>query len=367
MSDPLEQLRAPIEPVSPPDTFARALRRRMLDALGVDPEDISRPIDQLDVRRTTMPTTSTPTASTSATTAEAAANPGIRAVTPYLTVHDAAAAIDFYVAAFGGVEEFRVVSDDGRIGHAELRIGDVRLQLSDEHAEIDVVSPRTLGGSGLAISLTVVDCDALWERALAAGAAGERAPEDQPHGNRMAVLRDPFGHRWFLLQPTETFDVDSYAARIEGTGFQVQAPAAVGPLGGRTSLDGIWPAVHYTDAGAAIRFAVQVLGFEELIVVTDPSDPDVVVHSELRWPEGGIVQIASSGRPDSIYARQPGGGVLYVITLDPESVLARCIDAGADIVDPMQEVDYGVAGDRNFTVRDAEQNLWCFGTYGARR
>jgi uncharacterized glyoxalase superfamily protein PhnB len=129
----------------------------------------------------------------------------------------------------------------------------------------------------------------------------------------------------------------------------------------------LWAAFFYRDALGAIRFATDVLGFRELIVVRDEANPAVVHHSELRWPEGGIVQIATAEREGNIYSRQAGPGTLYVITRDPESVLARCEAAGAEIVDPMREVDYGVPGDRMFTVRDAEGALWCFGTYGADR
>jgi uncharacterized glyoxalase superfamily protein PhnB len=210
----------------------------------------------------------------------------------------------------------------------------------------------------------------MWQRAVGAGAEGLRPPEDQAHGNRMAVLRDPFGHRWFLIQPLEQLDLATYAARTESSEFTPVAGPGRGTQAGpsvRTSADGLWPSLHYRDAPAAIRFAVDVLGFEELIVVRDEADASVVHHSELRWPEGGIVQVATADRPGTLYSRPPGHGVLYIITLDPESVLARCETAGAEIVDPMREVDYGVPGDRNFTVRDAEGNLWCFGTYGANR
>jgi uncharacterized glyoxalase superfamily protein PhnB len=353
--DPLEQLRAPVEAVEPSPSFRSALRRRIREALGVDPVDV---LVDPSGRSTTMTST--------VPTADAAV--GVTAITPYLTVHDGAAAVDFYRAAFGAVEDFRVVGDDGRLGHAEVRIGEARIQLSDEYPEIEVRSPRTLGGSGVGLSLTVDDCDAVWQQALDAGAEGLRPPEDQPHGNRMAVLRDPFGHRWFLLQPIEAFDLATYAERSASSEFDVVAgPGATGTPQQRTSLDGVWAALHYRDADAAIRFAVDVLGFEELLVVRDEQDPRMVHHSELRWPEGGIVQIATADRAGNMYSRPPGFGTLYVITLDPESVLARCEAAGADIADPMVEVDYGVPGDRNFTVRDAEGTLWCFGTYGATR
>lgn len=134
----------------------------------------------------------------------------------------------------------------------------------------------------------------------------------------------------------------------------------------RTTLDGIWPVLVYEDPHAAIRFAVEVLGFEEKIVVTDPSDPATIVHSELRWPEGGIVQFA--GRDEqNLFTRDVRGGSMYVITRDPIAVLARCEAAGADIAVPMREVDYDIPGSKGFTVRDPEGILWSFGQYGSER
>jgi len=361
MPDPLEQLRSNDDPVAPRDEFRWVLRRRVVEALGVDPARIL--VDPADL------TYLTPQEDTSMSTTTTA--PTITGITPYLTVHDAAAAIAFYTEAFGAIEEFRVVGDDGRVGHAELRLGAAHLQLSDEYPEIDVRSPRDLGGSTFALSLTVADCDAAFARAVAAGAMEVRTPADQPHGNRMAVVRDPYGHRWNLLQPIEQFDLDTYAERTEGTEFEVVSGPGASALasrdyGARVSPDGLWAIVNYADALAAIRFAVDVLGFREHLVVQDNADPTIVHHSELHWPEGGVLQISTLQRPGrgSLYTQQSGLPP-YVITLDPESVLARCEAAGVEIVQPMEYVPYGVAGDRGFTIRDPEGNLWAFGTYGA--
>lgn len=202
MPDPLEQLRAPVEPMSPRDSFRRDLRRRIIDALGVDPTTITIDLP----RRTTMPTTTS--------------------------------------------------------------------------------------------------------------------------------------------QPTS----DTVAANV----------------GGRTTLDGIWPVLVYDDPWAAIRFVVDVLGFDEKIVVTDPSDANRIVHSELQWPEGGIVQIAPR-EPGNLFSAGITGGSMYVITADPDPVYARCEAAGVDIVIPMHEVDYDAPGSKGFTVRDAEGVLWSVGQYGIVR
>jgi uncharacterized glyoxalase superfamily protein PhnB len=182
----------------------------------------------------------------------------------------------------------------------------------------------------------------------------------------MAVLSDPFGHRWFLLQSLEEFDLATYAARSEGSEFEVVGGAARDTvIVDRSSPDGIWPALNYREASAAVRFCIDVLGFTERMVVADPDDASVIHHSELQWPEGGVVQLASAHRDGNIYSEKVGVGSLYIITRDPAAVLARCEAAGATIVDPMREVDYGGRIDRMFTVSDPEGNFWCFGSYGA--
>lgn len=125
----------------------------------------------------------------------------------------------------------------------------------------------------------------------------------------------------------------------------------------------IWPAVMASDAPAMIRFAVDVLGFTEQIVV--PGDEQgVVVHSQLAWPEGGVVQIATGHRSDgNPFSEQPiGSANVYVVTDDPQAVHDRCIAAGVEIVREMESPDYDPGGS-GFGLRDPEGNLWSFGTY----
>jgi len=116
----------------------------------------------------------------------------------YLAVHDAAAAIDFYVRAFGAKERFRLTEPSGRIGHAELEFGPAVLMLADEFPEFGITGPRTLGGSGTRIHLHVDDADALIERAAAAGATVVMEPTDMFYGERGGRVRDPFGHEWLI-------------------------------------------------------------------------------------------------------------------------------------------------------------------------
>jgi PhnB protein len=124
-------------------------------------------------------------------------------LTPYLAVADARAAIAWYVDVFGAV----VTSDpiempDGRIGHVELGLDGARLMLADAHPELQCPAPVIGAGSPVTLHLTVRDIDALTVAARTAGAIVDRGPEDNPTIGRVAVLRDPFGHRWFLNQPS---------------------------------------------------------------------------------------------------------------------------------------------------------------------
>lgn len=118
---------------------------------------------------------------------------------PYLTVHDGVAALDFYAAAFGAQEVGeRYAEEDGRIGHASLRIGQDEFYLSDEFHEFGAYAPSTLGHSTTAIVLEVDDVDAAYAAAIEAGATADREPTAAGGGERRGWLIDPFGHRWAL-------------------------------------------------------------------------------------------------------------------------------------------------------------------------
>lgn len=123
----------------------------------------------------------------------------VRAV-PYLAVHDGAAGIDFYKRAFGAVEAMRLTEDDGRISHAEIRIGGVPIFISDEYPEITVLSPKSIGGSPVMIVLDVPNVEAVFQQAVTAGATVDRPLQDGFDGAlRTAKIIDPFGHRWMIL------------------------------------------------------------------------------------------------------------------------------------------------------------------------
>jgi len=128
---------------------------------------------------------------------------GYPRVSPYLCVSGGSAALDFYKSVFGATERMRMPAPDGRIGHAELQLGDSVIMLADEYPEMGVRSPRSIGGTPVTISVYVEDVDAVFNRAVAAGAKTLRAVEDQFYGDRSGQFEDPFGHRWSVATHVE--------------------------------------------------------------------------------------------------------------------------------------------------------------------
>ena len=194
MTDPLDALRAPMEPVlvNPDPIFAEQLRERLRDA----------------VMNTGGATMTDPEAPTTTVAAETTDYP---ALTPYLMVDDARRALTWYVTVFGATRRGEpIVNADGTIGHAELAIGDSVLMLSEPSElwpDVPVAAPARAAseaGSGFehshSLHLQVADVDETTRRAAEHGAQVERLPQDQPYG-RGSVIVDPFGHRWILLVP----------------------------------------------------------------------------------------------------------------------------------------------------------------------
>ena len=141
--------------------------------------------------------------------------PVIRDVYPYLCVCDAAAALEFYTSIFGAEELLRLTEPNGRIAHAELKLGPAVLMLVDEYPEYGIRSPLAFGGTGVTLHLHVDDVYALTARAREAGATVLREPADQGHGERQSRLRDPFGHEWLLGHELEAVSPDEIKRRFE--------------------------------------------------------------------------------------------------------------------------------------------------------
>ena len=145
---------------------------------------------------------------------------GYHSVTPYLILDNATSALEFYKKAFGAVEEVRMPAPGGRIGHAEIRIGDSVIMLADESPEMGARSARTLGGSPISLLVYVEDVDARVAQAVAAGAKLVRPVANQFYGDRTGGVDDPFGYHWYL------------ATHVEDVPFEEMKKRAAKAMGG---------------------------------------------------------------------------------------------------------------------------------------
>jgi len=140
---------------------------------------------------------------------------GYHTATPYLIVKDATRALSFYKEAFGARETYRLPAPGGKIGHAEIQIGDSRIMLADEFPEMGAVSPESLGGSPVSLMLYVENVDEAASRAVKAGAKELRPVQDQFYGDRTGTYLDPFGHKWSIGTHKEDVSPEEVQRRFE--------------------------------------------------------------------------------------------------------------------------------------------------------
>jgi PhnB protein len=146
---------------------------------------------------------------------------GYPRLTPYLIVDGASDAIDFYTSVLGATERMRMDAPGGRIGHAELEIGDSVVMLADENPDMNARGPKAFGGSPVSLMVYVEDVDGVFGRALEAGAKELRPVENQFYGDRMGAFEDPFGHEWNVASHVEDVppeEVSKRAAEAAGAG-----------------------------------------------------------------------------------------------------------------------------------------------------
>ena len=140
---------------------------------------------------------------------------GYHTATPYLVITDAGKAIEFYKVAFGATESMRLATPDGKVMHAEIKIGDSPIMLCDECPDWNAFSPQTIGGTAVSIMLYVEDVDSVVNRAVAAGAKLLMPVEDQFWGDRMGTVSDPFGHKWTVATHTEDVSPEEISTRAK--------------------------------------------------------------------------------------------------------------------------------------------------------
>lgn len=143
-------------------------------------------------------------------------SPNVKSATAYFVCKNAIAAIEFYKSAFGAIEIFRMTDPtSGKLGHAELQFGETVFMLSDEWPDFGAVSPDTVGGTSVTLYLSCYNVDILAADAVAAGAILVRKPADQSFGERVAMVIDPYGHRWMLTQTIEKVSPEEMQRRWE--------------------------------------------------------------------------------------------------------------------------------------------------------
>jgi PhnB protein len=263
---------------------------------------------------------------------------GYHTVAPYLAIKGAAEAIEFYKKAFGAEEVMRLQMPDGKIGHAEIQIGDSRIMLSDEFPEYGAVSPQSAGGTPVDIHLYVDDAHTWANRAITAGAKILVPVADQDYGERHGRLEDPFGHRWGISTPLREKRVQEVGER-----FHTAAPYLI-----------------VADGAKALEFYKEAFGAVELLRLADPDGR--IAHAEFKIGDSCIML---SGEAPEYGRRDPQsfGGTpvkihLYVDNVD--SMAANATAAGAKVLRPVQDQFYG---DRTGQFQDPFGHVWIVSTH----
>jgi len=140
---------------------------------------------------------------------------GYHSVTPYLILGKAAAAIEFYKKAFGAKELYRLSGPEGKVGHAEIQIGNSRIMLADEFPEMDTRGPKSMGGSPISLMIYLENVDQAFAQALKAGAKEVRPLENQFYGDRSGTVLDPFGYKWTLATHVEDLSMEEMRKRSD--------------------------------------------------------------------------------------------------------------------------------------------------------
>jgi PhnB protein len=150
---------------------------------------------------------------------------GYHSVTPYLIIEGAGDAIEFYQKAFGATELFRFPTPDGKIGHAEIKIGDSPIMLADAYPDMGYNGPKSLGGSPVSLMIYVADVDTVFNQAVQAGATVKEAVSDKFYGDRIGTLTDPFGHVWHVSTHKEDVSLEEMEKRAKAASGESSATA----------------------------------------------------------------------------------------------------------------------------------------------
>jgi len=278
--------------------------------------------------------------------------------TPRLTFKDAAKAIEFYKQAFGAKEIMRFETEGG-IPHAEIRIGDSSIMLSDEWPEGGRFSAETLGGTPVQMSLVVEDVDSFAERAVAAGLKTILPIRDQFYGHREGRYADPFGYMWNISTIKEEMSVEEMHRRMKGL--------TTGPEGGQMSTKDervkpvppgfhtVTPYMIAADGDAILAFAKNAFGAEQVLRVIGGAGG---IHGETRI--GDTMLMMGGGIPGKPFNSKPNAAALHIYVEDTDAAYQEALQAGATSISEPQDHEYG---ERGASVKDPFGNLWYIATH----
>jgi PhnB protein len=274
-----------------------------------------------------------------------------QAASPRLRLKNAAAAIDFYINAFGAREIMRFGAG-GHIPHAELAIGNSIFMIADEAPEYGFPGPETIGGSPVGMHVYVDDADAAVERAVAAGARLVRPVTDQFYGDRSGIVADPFGYQWTISARKEDLSIEEMQQRMAAMDAERQpreSPTFI-PKGFRT----VTPYLIVEDAPALIEFTRRVFGAE---VGHQSTGSAGGIHAEVRIGDSMVmIGGGSAGHP---LGRPPLPTALHVYVENTDLIYSRALDAGASSIGAPVDQPYG---ERSGGVKDPSGNVWYIAT-----
>jgi len=274
--------------------------------------------------------------------------------TAYLIVKDAARALEFYKQAFGATEIMRMYGPGENIGHAEIRIGNSAIMLSDEFPDFGAVSAATLGGSPVKIHLSVDDVDAVAARAVAAGAKVLHPVQDQFYGERSGQFADPFGYTWMISTPTEQLTAEEIERRFAALHQPSPSASAEEPKWTlpvpyiRKGFRTLTPYLLVPGAARLVDFYREAFDAEEIFRVARPGS-DLVMHAEVRIA-GSMLELADA---TAEFKPRASSNILYVPDVD--AVFQRAVQAGATSLAAPADRPWG---DRDGAVKDPGGNTW---------
>lgn len=280
--------------------------------------------------------------------------------TAYLCVNDAAAAIEFYKKAFAAVEVMRLDGPGPKIGHAEIRIGNSSIYLSDEFPEYGVRGPQSFGGSPIRINLNVDDVDAFALKANAAGATVVRPVQDQFYGERSGQFADPFGYTWNISTRTEDVTGPEMQRRMnammQNAGQAPSEPPTEPKVNFiRKGFTTITPYLVLQDAAGTIDFVKKAFAAEEIFRDIGSAGG---IHCEVRV--GDSMMMIGGGGPGVTWKGESRPMPFHVYVTDTDAAYRRALDAGATSLYEPADMPYG---ERSAGVKDVSGNFWYIATF----